>query len=193
MKKWIIDRPYVFTSIIFLIVMIFGWRFLYWQEENFAFLLLLYFIVTLGIRLDDISRKIGGGAVQLPHSSGGKDTIVRQLNDIRVSLMALNTTLSKILKEMERHGLKVNTWTSGDEVRYHLIENMGDEKKENKINPMIGASGVSAVPDSARVVQHEGLKADSTNHLLMHAMACNSSGVIGSAICAGILWSFNVG
>jgi hypothetical protein len=99
MKKWIIDRPYIFTSIIFLIIMIFGWRFLYWQEENFAFLLLLYFIVTLGIRLDDISRKIGGGAVRLPHSSGEKDTIVRQLNDIRVSMLALNATLNKFLKE----------------------------------------------------------------------------------------------
>ncbi len=102
MKKWIIDRPYIFTSIIFLIVMAFGWRFLYWQEENFAFLLLLYFIVTLGIRLDDISRKIGGGAVRLPHSSGEKDTIVRQLNDIRVSLLALNDTLNKLLREVEK-------------------------------------------------------------------------------------------
>ena len=99
MKKWIIDRPYIFTSVIFLIVIVFGWRFLYWQEENFAFLLLLYFIVTLGIRLDDISRKIGGGAVKLPHSSGEKETIVRQLNDIRVSLLALNATLNKFLKE----------------------------------------------------------------------------------------------
>ena len=103
MKKWIIDRPYIFTSIIFLIIMIFGWRFLYWQEENFAFLLLLYFIVTLGIRLDDISRKIGGGAVKLPHSSGEKDTVVRQLNDIRVSLVALNATLTKFLKEKEKN------------------------------------------------------------------------------------------
>jgi hypothetical protein len=102
MKKWIIDRPYIFTSLIFFIIMIFGWRFLYWQEEDFAFLLLLYFIVTLGIRLDDISRKIGGGAVKLPHSSGEKDTIVRQLNDIRVSLVTLNTTLTKLLKEMEK-------------------------------------------------------------------------------------------
>ncbi len=102
MKNWIIDRPYIFTSIIFLIIMIFGWRFLYWQEEDFAFLLLLYFIVTLGIRLDDISRKIGGGAVQLPHSNGEKDTIVRQLNDIRVSLLAINSTLNKLLEAMEK-------------------------------------------------------------------------------------------
>jgi len=59
-----------------------------------------------------------------------------------------------------------------------------------KINPMIGAAGVSAVPDSARVVQVEGLKSDPTNHLLMHAMAPNVSGVIGSAVAAGILLSF---
>ena len=63
-------------------------------------------------------------------------------------------------------------------------------KKENKINPMIGASGVSAVPDSARVVQTMGLKEDPTNHLLMHAMAPNVAGVIGSAVAAGILLSF---
>ena len=63
-------------------------------------------------------------------------------------------------------------------------------KKNNKINPMIGACGVSAVPDSARVIQHMGLKEDPTNHLLMHAMAPNVSGVIGSAVAAGILLSF---
>jgi oxaloacetate decarboxylase beta subunit len=63
-------------------------------------------------------------------------------------------------------------------------------KGDNKINPLIGASGVSAVPDSARVVQHEGLKNDPSNHLLMHAMAPNVSGVIGSAVGAGILLSF---
>ena len=62
--------------------------------------------------------------------------------------------------------------------------------KENRINPLIGAAGVSAVPDSARVVQTEGLRYDPSNHLLMHAMAPNVSGVIGSAVAAGILMSF---
>lgn len=62
--------------------------------------------------------------------------------------------------------------------------------KDDKINPLVGAAGVSAVPDSARVVQSEGLKYDPSNHLLMHAMAPNISGVIGSAIAAGILLSF---
>ncbi len=59
-----------------------------------------------------------------------------------------------------------------------------------KINPLLGAAGVSAVPDSARVVQMVGQAEDPTNFLLMHAMAPNISGVIGSAIGAGILWSF---
>jgi oxaloacetate decarboxylase beta subunit len=63
-------------------------------------------------------------------------------------------------------------------------------KEGNKINPMIGAAGVSAVPDSARVVQMMGLKEDPTNYLLMHAMAPNVAGVIGSAVAAGILMSF---
>lgn len=62
--------------------------------------------------------------------------------------------------------------------------------KENKINPLIGNSGVSAVPDSARVSQHIGLHYDKTNYLLMHAMAPNVAGVIGSAVAAGILLSF---
>ena len=61
---------------------------------------------------------------------------------------------------------------------------------KEKINPLLGAAGVSAVPGSAREVHLMGLKSDPSNYLLMHAMACNSSGVIGSAICAGILWSF---
>jgi oxaloacetate decarboxylase beta subunit len=63
-------------------------------------------------------------------------------------------------------------------------------REDDKINPLVGAAGVSAVPDSARVVQNMGLKEDPTNHLLMHAMAPNVAGVIGSAVAAGILLSF---
>jgi oxaloacetate decarboxylase beta subunit len=60
---------------------------------------------------------------------------------------------------------------------------------KEKINPLIGAAGVSAVPDSARVVQMVGQKEDPENFLLMHAMAPNIAGVIGSAIAAGVMWS----
>jgi oxaloacetate decarboxylase beta subunit len=60
---------------------------------------------------------------------------------------------------------------------------------KEKINPLVGAAGVSAVPDSARVVQMVGQQEDPHNFLLMHAMAPNVAGVIGSAVAAGVLWS----
>lgn len=59
-----------------------------------------------------------------------------------------------------------------------------------KVNPLIGAAGVSAVPMAARVVQKEGVKANPSNFLLMHAMGPNVAGVIGSAVAAGVLLQF---
>ena len=61
---------------------------------------------------------------------------------------------------------------------------------KEKINPLIGSAGVSAVPMAARVSQVEGQKSDPHNFLLMHAMGPNVAGVIGSAVAAGILLSF---
>ena len=58
---------------------------------------------------------------------------------------------------------------------------------KEKINPLIGAAGVSAVPASARVAQVVGQKYDRTNYLVMHAMAPNVAGVVGSAVAAGVL------
>ena len=63
-------------------------------------------------------------------------------------------------------------------------------KEGRKINPLIGNAGVSAVPDAARVSQNVGREFDKNNHLLLHAMAPNVAGVIGSAVAAGILLSF---
>lgn len=63
-------------------------------------------------------------------------------------------------------------------------------KEGNKINPLIGNSGVSAVPDSARVSNNVGLEYDKTNYLLQHAMGPNVAGVVGSAVAAGILLAF---
>ena len=65
-------------------------------------------------------------------------------------------------------------------------------KKENRINPLIGAAGVAAVPDSARVAHELGLAEDPTNHLIGHAMAPNIAGLIGSAITAGLMLGFLV-
>ena len=59
----------------------------------------------------------------------------------------------------------------------------------DKIHPIIGAAGVSAVPDSARVCQVVGAQEDPQNFLIMHAMAPNVAGVIGSAVAAGVFLS----
>jgi hypothetical protein len=102
MKKWFTDHPYFWTSIVFLIIMIVGWKVLYWRAENFMFLLLLYFIVTLGIRLDDISNKIGGG-VGNPHvGSAETENLIGQLKEIKVSIRALNVTLNKLAEKIEK-------------------------------------------------------------------------------------------
>ena len=63
-------------------------------------------------------------------------------------------------------------------------------KEGNKINPLIGNAGVSAMPDSARVSQEMGLRYDKSNHLLMHAMGPTVASVIGSAVVAGIMLGF---
>lgn len=60
-------------------------------------------------------------------------------------------------------------------------------KADNKINPMIGAAGISAFPMAARIVQKMGLEEDPTNHLLMHAVGTNVSGQIASAIVGGLI------
>lgn len=59
--------------------------------------------------------------------------------------------------------------------------------RKNKINPMVGAAGISAFPMSARVVQRMGLKEDPSNHLLMHAISANVSGQIASVVAGGII------
>jgi len=62
-----------------------------------------------------------------------------------------------------------------------------------KINPLIGASGISAFPMSARVVQFEGQRYNKKNHLLMHALSANAGGQIGSVIAAAIMLSVLTG
>jgi len=101
MKNWIADHPYLVTSAVFLVIMVIGWQVLYWQGEDFTFLLLLYFIVTLGIRLDDISRKIGG-AGNPDAGSRNQESVIGQLNDIKVSLARINLTLNQLLKDTEK-------------------------------------------------------------------------------------------
>ena len=101
-KKWVVDHPYFLTSAVFLVILFVGWRVLYWRQENFALMLLLYFIVTLGIRLDDISRKLGGGVGNPGTGSGENENLISQLNDIKVSIRTLNATLNKLVDKTEK-------------------------------------------------------------------------------------------
>jgi sodium ion-translocating decarboxylase beta subunit len=59
--------------------------------------------------------------------------------------------------------------------------------RKNRINPMVGAAGISAFPMSARVIQKMGLKEDPSNHLLMHAISANVAGQIGSVVAGGVV------
>lgn len=68
-----------------------------------------------------------------------------------------------------------------------LLAKLMNKLSKDKVNPLIGSAGVSAVPMAARVSQTEGQKADPSNFLLMHAMGPNVAGVIGSAVAAGVL------
>ena len=101
-KNWINDHPYFLTSAVFLVILYVGWRMLYWGEETFAFILLLYFIVTLGIRLDDISRKIGSRAADATNNPNSNASLMHELNDIKRVLLSINTILNKILEKTEK-------------------------------------------------------------------------------------------
>jgi hypothetical protein len=101
-QKWVVDHPYFLTSVVFLLILLVGWRVLYWRQESFAFILLLYFIVTLGIRLDDISRKIGTRTSAAAHNPDSQESLMHQLNDIKHALLAINATLNRILEKTEK-------------------------------------------------------------------------------------------
>ena len=95
----------------------------------------------------------------------------------------LNTETIKIL------GMGIVAFALGTAGGVLLAKLMNLFTKKNKINPLIGSAGVSAVPMAARVSQSVGQKENPANFLLMHAMGPNVAGVIGSAIAAGVLIS----
>ena len=83
-------------------------------------------------------------------------------------------------------GLLAFVFDTAAGVGFAKVMNLFSKKK---INPMIGAAGISALPMSARVIQKMGLKEDPSNHLLMHAIGANVSGQIASAIVGGLIIS----
>jgi hypothetical protein len=95
-SKWIIRNPYIIASVIFMILAVFGWRVLDWGERQLGFLLLLYFIMTLGIRLDEISRAIGGSAADSRPAGRDPESLAAQLKEIRLRLRRIQASLDKL-------------------------------------------------------------------------------------------------
>lgn len=93
--EWCSKHPYTVTSLIFLAVILLGWRVLGWGERHLGFALLLYFIVTLGVRLDEITRSIGGHSAN-PHArDGDSDTLIAHLRDIKELLRRIDSKLQR--------------------------------------------------------------------------------------------------
>jgi hypothetical protein len=90
MRNWFVRHPYTITSGIFLGMLLFGWRVLGWGERQLGFMLLLYFIVTLGVRLDEISRSLGG---KWDRAFGDPESIASQLSEIRSLLRRIEAKL----------------------------------------------------------------------------------------------------
>jgi hypothetical protein len=94
-SHWFSRHPYGITSIVFIIIVFLGWRMLGWGERQLGFLLLLYFIVALGIRLDDISRAIGGPGGNPRIVRGEPESLAAQLREIGSLLRQIQTSLDK--------------------------------------------------------------------------------------------------
>lgn len=99
MKKFLSQHPYAITSVIFLVLLFFGFLYLNWRREDFMFMLLLYFIVTLSIRLDDISRQLGSGRETPPETD---ENVLSALKQIRMTLQETNHQLKKIRSALDQ-------------------------------------------------------------------------------------------
>ncbi len=94
-------NPYFITSLVFLAIVVTGGFLFHWGEEEFAYLLLLYLIVGLGIRLDDISKQMGSGHPRPTQIGEDEDSIIGLLKDIKTSSAATNAQLEEILKRID--------------------------------------------------------------------------------------------
>jgi hypothetical protein len=95
MKRLVLDHPYAITSAVFLILAVAGVMTLHWRREELMFILLLYFIATGAIRLDDIARQIGSP----PRSS---ETVLSALAALNTELARANRSLETICRHLER-------------------------------------------------------------------------------------------
>lgn len=102
MKKFLAQHPYASTSAIFLVLIVFGFFVLNWRKDDFAFLLLLYFIVTLGIRLDEISRHIGADQRRSASLADQQEEIVALMQKLHSGLDETNRKLEQIRSALQQ-------------------------------------------------------------------------------------------
>lgn len=95
-KEWITDRPYAVAGGIFLGLAIIGVNLLGWWQDELEVLLIVYVIVIVGIRLDDISRKIGNSKTPAATQTDETQTILAKLDEIAHALKVLNHQLAKL-------------------------------------------------------------------------------------------------
>ncbi len=100
--RWVEGHPYTLTGLLFLAMVLVGWRELGWGERQLGFLLLIYFIVALGIRLDEIARSLGGHGSSPHPPAGDRDTVLACLADIRELLQRIDAKLDRPGPEEER-------------------------------------------------------------------------------------------
>ena len=94
-QHWTQRHPYTLTGLLFLAMVLLGWTALGWGERQLGFLLLIYFIVTLGIRLDEISRTLGSSG-NLRAAAGDPESLMAQLQEIRSLLGQIQVALERL-------------------------------------------------------------------------------------------------
>ena len=99
MRKWVAGHPYGITSALFIVLIAFGYFYLDWYKDDYMFMLLLYFIVTLGIRLDEIVRQIGPGRGEEP--SDTEANVLSVLQEMQVALRETNYRLKAIQNRLD--------------------------------------------------------------------------------------------
>lgn len=168
------------------------------QAEKIVFPLMLALLV--GMLLPDAAPLVGMFAFgNLLRECGVVDRLADTSRNalINIVTIALGLTVGSKLSaeaflQMKTLGILVLGMVAfcGGTAAGVLMAKLMNMFSSNKINPLIGSAGVSAVPMAARVSNKVGLEANPQNFLLMHAMGPNVAGVIGSAVAAGVLLSF---
>jgi len=95
LTRWVLNHPYLTSGLVFLAVSAYGLFFLYWGDREFGFLLLLFFLVSLGIRLDDISRKIDRITEGKRVHPARVEAVVEKLAEIKAALEAIQSAIEK--------------------------------------------------------------------------------------------------